>query len=97
MREPVHVLTVGPSPELVGGMSTVIGQMLRLDLTTRYSLSALPMKQRAVACLFLEAELPPAEIAPLVDMTANAARVTLQPGPQTAGLCSSSRRRAALS
>ncbi len=35
------------------------------------------MKQRAVACLFLEAELPPAEIAPLVDLTPNATRVTL--------------------
>lgn len=41
------------------------------------SLAALPMRQRAVACLFLEGELPPAEIAPLVGMTPNAARVTL--------------------
>jgi RNA polymerase sigma-70 factor, ECF subfamily len=41
------------------------------------SLSGLPARQRAVACLFLEAELAPTEIAPLVDMTPNAARVTL--------------------
>lgn len=41
------------------------------------ALAELPPRQRAVACLFLEAELPPQEIAPLVDMTPNATRVTL--------------------
>jgi RNA polymerase sigma-70 factor (ECF subfamily) len=52
----------------------VLGQAVRI---VERSLAALPMKQRAVACLFLEAELAPAEIAPLVSMTPNAARVTL--------------------
>jgi RNA polymerase sigma-70 factor (ECF subfamily) len=41
------------------------------------SLASLPIRQRAVACLFLEAELSPQEIAPLVDLTPNATRVTL--------------------
>lgn len=41
------------------------------------SLGALSLRQRAVACLFLEAELSPAEIAPLVGLTPNATRVTL--------------------
>lgn len=41
------------------------------------ALRALPARQRAVACLFLEAELAPAEIAPLVELTPNATRVTL--------------------
>ena len=41
------------------------------------SLEALPMKQRAVAVLFLEAELSPSEIAPIVDATPNAVRVAL--------------------
>ena len=41
------------------------------------SLGRLPMKQRAVACLYLESELTPAEIAPLVEMTPNHTRVTL--------------------
>jgi RNA polymerase sigma-70 factor (ECF subfamily) len=41
------------------------------------SLGDLSPRQRAVACLFLEAELSPAEIAPLVRLTPNATRVTL--------------------
>ncbi|MBS2015480.1 MAG: sigma-70 family RNA polymerase sigma factor [Deltaproteobacteria bacterium] len=41
------------------------------------SLASLPTRQRAVACLFLEAELGASELAPLVGMTPNAARVTL--------------------
>jgi DNA-directed RNA polymerase specialized sigma24 family protein len=41
------------------------------------SLGNLSPRQRAVACLFLEAELSPAEIAPLVRLTPNATRVTL--------------------
>jgi len=41
------------------------------------SLAELSPRQRAVACLFLEAELTPAEIAPLVRLTPNATRVTL--------------------
>lgn len=40
-------------------------------------LARLPMKQRAVATLFLESELPPSEIASLLDITPNTARVTL--------------------
>lgn len=41
------------------------------------SLRSLPTRQRAIACLFLEAELSPAEIATLVDLTPNATRVAL--------------------
>lgn len=41
------------------------------------ALAALGMKPRAVACLHLEAELTPSEIAPLVGMTPNATRVAL--------------------
>ena len=62
--------TRGESPE----RRAELGEAVRI---VQKSLADLPMKQRAVACLFLEAELPPSEIAPLVDMTANAARVTL--------------------
>jgi DNA-directed RNA polymerase specialized sigma24 family protein len=51
-----------------------VGEAVRI---VERSLGELPLKQRAVACLFLEAELAPAEIAPLMGMTANAARVTL--------------------
>lgn len=51
-----------------------LGEAVRI---VELSLAALPMRQRAVACLFLEAELAPAEIAPLVAMTPNATRVTL--------------------
>jgi RNA polymerase sigma-70 factor (ECF subfamily) len=40
-------------------------------------LARLPARQRAVACLHLDAELSPAEIAPLVDLTPNATRVAL--------------------
>lgn len=43
MHQPVHVLTIGPSPDLVGGMSTVIAQMLRLNFAPRFTLSALPI------------------------------------------------------
>jgi RNA polymerase sigma-70 factor (ECF subfamily) len=51
-----------------------VGQAVTIALAT---LATLPMKQRAIACLFLESELPPAEIAPLVGMTPNATRVAL--------------------
>jgi glycosyltransferase involved in cell wall biosynthesis len=43
MHQPAHVFTIGPSSELVGGMSTVIGQMLQLNFAPRYTLSALPV------------------------------------------------------
>lgn len=41
------------------------------------AMGRLPLRQRAVASLFLESELTPSEIAPLLDMTPNTARVTL--------------------
>ncbi len=43
MSMPARVLTIGPSHELVGGMSTVIGQMLQLDFAGRYTLSSMPI------------------------------------------------------
>ena len=52
----------------------VLGQALGV---VERSLADLPPKQRAVACLYLEAELAPADIAPLVDLTPNATRVNL--------------------
>jgi RNA polymerase sigma-70 factor (ECF subfamily) len=67
---PASAASLVASPE----KRAALGQAVRI---VEGSLAALPLKQRAVACLFLEAELQPAEIAPLVDMTANAARVTL--------------------
>ncbi len=54
--------------------AVVLGEAARIALR---SLEALPMKQRAVAVLFLEAELSPSEIAPIVDATPNAVRVAL--------------------
>ena len=59
-----------PSPET----RAVLGEAVSI---VERSLASLPPKQRAAACLFLEAELPPAEIAVLLDMTPNAARVTV--------------------
>lgn len=52
----------------------VLGQAVGI---VERSLADLPPKQRAIACLYLEAELPPAEIAVLVDMTPGATRVNL--------------------
>lgn len=37
------VLTVGPSPDLVGGMSSVINQMTRLDFAGRYAIECFPI------------------------------------------------------
>lgn len=61
---------VAASPE----QKAALGEAVRI---VEKSLRTLPMRQRAVACLFLEAELAPAQIAPLVSMTPNATRVTL--------------------
>lgn len=46
-------------------------------LIVEKELAKLGMKPRAIACLHLEAELTPAEIAPMVGMTPNATRVAL--------------------
>lgn len=46
MTNLVPVLTIGPSPELLGGMSTVIAQMIRLDFGSRFEISALPVTVR---------------------------------------------------
>ncbi len=54
--------------------AAVLSQAVRI---VERSLRELPVQQRAVACLFLEAELAPIEIAPLVGLTPNATRVTL--------------------
>jgi RNA polymerase sigma-70 factor, ECF subfamily len=52
----------------------LVGEAMR---AVEQSLAAMPIKQRAVASLFLASDLKPTELAPLVDLTANAARVTL--------------------
>lgn len=67
---PAAAASLVQSPE----KKAALGEAVRI---VEGSLAVLPHKQRAVACLFLEAELAPAEIAPLVGMTANATRVTL--------------------
>ena len=59
-----------PSPEARAAVSEAV-------LIVERSLGALSRQQRAVACLFLEAELSPAEIAPLLGLSPGAARVTL--------------------
>ncbi len=63
-----------PAPTLSPERAATHSQTMRI---VERSLASLPERQRAVATLFLEAELQPSEIAPLVDMTPNAARVTL--------------------
>lgn len=40
---PKTVLTIGPPPDWIGGMSTVIGQIARLDLAGRYQMAFLPI------------------------------------------------------
>ena len=59
-----------PSPEARAALGEALSIVER-------SLGELPLRQRAVACLFLDGELSPSEIAPLVELTPNAARVTL--------------------
>lgn len=44
---PRMILTVGPSPELVGGMSTVISQMTRLNFDGRYRIECFPITMSA--------------------------------------------------
>lgn len=63
----------------------ILGEAVRI---VERELAKLPLKQRAVATLFLDGELTPADIAPLVGMTANATRVTLHRalGPLRAAL-----------
>lgn len=68
------VVSVSPSPSESPEKKAALGEAVRI---VEQSLATLPMRQRAVVCLFLEGELAPAEIAPLVAMTPNAARVTL--------------------
>ena len=43
MANSTNILNIGPSPTQVGGMSAVLGQMLRLDFAGRYSMSVLPI------------------------------------------------------
>lgn len=63
-----------PSPSPSPERQAVLAQAVSVVAA---SLATLPPKQRAVACLFLEAELAPSEIAGLVGLTPNATRVNL--------------------
>lgn len=65
---------VSPRPPLTPEHEATLTEAMRV---VERELARLPMKQRAVATLFLESELSPAEIAPLLDITPNTARVTL--------------------
>ncbi len=67
---PPRARPVASSPEGAASLRQAVAIVER-------SLASLPIRQRAVAAFFLEAELPPADIAPLVDMTPNATRVAL--------------------
>lgn len=58
------------TPELAASLGQAVG-------IVEQTLRGLPPKQRAILTLFLDEELKPAEIAPLVDLTANATRVAL--------------------
>lgn len=60
----------GASPESQAALGEAVHVVVR-------SLGSLPMRARAVACLFLEAGLTPAEMAALLDLTPNATRVAL--------------------
>ena len=70
IARPVLARASVESPE----KKAALGEAVRI---VERSLAQLPIRQRAVACLFLEGELSPAEIAPLVEMTPNATRVAL--------------------
>jgi len=52
-----RVLVVGPSPEMVGGMASVVGQMLELDLGPEYRLELLPFTHAANECETLPGKL----------------------------------------
>ena len=67
---PMRTQSAASSPEGAASLKQAV-------VIVQRALAKLPARQRAVACLFLEAELGPAEIAPLVEMTPNATRVTL--------------------
>jgi DNA-directed RNA polymerase specialized sigma24 family protein len=67
---PARTQSASSSPEGAASLKQAV-------VIVQRSLAQLPVRQRAVACLFLEAELGPAEIAPLVDLSPNATRVTL--------------------
>lgn len=63
-----------PRPPMTPEHEATLTEAMRVVEKT---LARLPMKQRAVATLYLESELSPADIASLLDMTPNHARVTL--------------------
>lgn len=67
---PVVARGTSASPE----KDLLLGQSVRVVLR---SLEGMPPKQRAIATLYLEAELAPQEIAEVVGATPNAVRVTL--------------------
>ncbi|MBX3230793.1 MAG: sigma-70 family RNA polymerase sigma factor [Labilithrix sp.] len=65
---------LAPRTQKTPESEAVLGEAMRI---VEEELAKLSLKQRAVATLFLDGELAPAEIAPLVGMTPNATRVTL--------------------
>jgi RNA polymerase sigma-70 factor (ECF subfamily) len=69
-RRSVERVSPDPSPEAQAALGEAVWVVLR-------SLGRLPLQSRAIACLFLEAELAPAEIAEIVKLTPNATRVAL--------------------
>jgi RNA polymerase sigma-70 factor (ECF subfamily) len=69
-RVVVEKIGAPPSPETRAALGEAVAIIER-------ALAELPPKQRAAATLFLEAELPPIEVAALLGLTPNAARVTI--------------------
>lgn len=74
-----HVLLLGDAREPSSSLASpeIAAATSEAMVIVERSLRSMSMKQRAVACLHLESDLRPTELASLVDLTPNAARVTL--------------------
>ncbi len=72
-----HVLLLGEEPSSSHASPEIAAATSEAMVIIERSLRSMSMKQRAVACLHLESDLRPTELASLVDLTPNAARVTL--------------------
>lgn len=72
-----HMLLLGEEPSSSHASPEIAAATSEAMVIIERSLRSMRMKQRAVACLHLESDLRPTELASLVDLTPNAARVTL--------------------
>ncbi len=81
LRRRLRGLFRGTAPAAAASLESVLAHAQALSAVAR-ALGGLPRRQRAVVALHLEQELRPAEIAPLVGLSANATRVALHRGLQ---------------